>query len=420
MVSVVSAADGSADATPVDPVRLFEQRAKDLLEADEVSAAREVIKEGLRTSPNNPELLWLLADVEFADGDQQAGMCCLAKAVDASGGDAQAISKQIQALAENDLWRETLKAIEHVPVRVHGDPLVRTAVGDAYRELRCYGHAVGGYGDSDELSSSTRRKRRRSWLRSGGPFTFVRRWIHEWEDSQLLSELREGRRSFAQLEAMPDLDSRQARRLTVRAENGHYEYVYYYELWGAIGRGLLRLIPAAFLPVWLVLYAVVDAANFVSGPPGVLGGTAISAVIAVGLAMLVVHSQMRSDLTWRGILQPTPTLYVFLWTIIVLCEIASAEGYDHHALPTTGWWAWVVFGLIALPAALACVLVPAAIHDIFALRSRCSTRRSIWRNTSPTPADFAAPAGRSETDRRPRSRLGGDARSRPDPRALGV
>jgi hypothetical protein len=196
----------------------------------------------------------------------------------------------------------------------------------------------------------------------------MRRRVDAWENSQLLFDLHKGRRSLAQLEAMPNLDSRQARRLNVRAENGHYEYVYYYELWDAIGRGLQRLIPAAFLPVWLVLYAVVDAVNFVSGPPGVLGGTAISAVIAAGLVMLVVRSQVRSDLTWRGILQPTRTLYGFLWTIIVLCEIAAAEGYDHHALTTTGWWAWVVFGLIALPAALACVLVPAAIHDIFAIR----------------------------------------------------
>lgn len=230
-MSAVSAADGSADATPVHPVGLIKQRARDLLEADDVPAARQAVEEGLRTSPNSPELLWLLADVEFADGDQQAGMCCLAKAVDAGGRDAEAISKQIEALGYNDLWRETLKTIEHVPARVHDDPLVRTAVGDAYRMFRCHGHAVGGYGDTDGLSSSTRRKRGRSWLRSGGPFAFVRRWIDTWEDSQLLSDLREGRRSFVQLEAMPDLDSRLARTLTVRAENGHYKWLYYYELW---------------------------------------------------------------------------------------------------------------------------------------------------------------------------------------------
>ena len=27
-----------------------------------------------------------------------------------------------------------------------------------------------------------------------------------------------------------------------------------------------------------------------------------------------------------------------------------AEGYDHRGLPTAGWWAWVVFGLVVFPA----------------------------------------------------------------------
>ena len=125
VVSVVSAADGPVDAAPVDPVRLIEQRARDLLETGDVPTAREVAEEALRTSPDRPELLWLLADVEFADGDQQSGVCCLAKAVDVSGRDAAAISRQIRTLSENDLWREALMTVEHVPGQVRGDPLVR-------------------------------------------------------------------------------------------------------------------------------------------------------------------------------------------------------------------------------------------------------------------------------------------------------
>lgn len=78
-------------------------RSKALLEADDVSAAREVVEEALRTSPNRPELLWLFADVEFADDNRQAGMCCLVKAAEASGGDVGAIGRQIATLSKNYL-----------------------------------------------------------------------------------------------------------------------------------------------------------------------------------------------------------------------------------------------------------------------------------------------------------------------------
>ena len=270
-MSVVSADGGSAGAVPVDPVRcaelrarnlldagdvpaarvvtedalrawpdrpellrlLAELRARDLLDAEDVPAAREVTEDALRAWPDRPELLWLLADVEFADGDQKAAMCCLAEAVDASGGDAAAISRQIGALSENHLWRETLTTVKHIPERVHDDPLVRAAIGDFYRTLNCHGHAVScGYWGSSGLSSSARKKRRRSWLRSGGPFTFVRHRVDAWEESQLLSDLAKTDVQPLSWMTVPDLDSRQAHRLKVRLENAYYEWSYHYELLG--------------------------------------------------------------------------------------------------------------------------------------------------------------------------------------------
>ena len=359
---MVSAADGPADAAPADTVHLIEQRARQLLEAEDVPAAREVTEQALRTSPNRPELLWLLADVEFADGDQQAGMCCLAKAADASGGDAGAIGRQIQALSEERLWREALVAVEHLPVQVRDDPAVRTAVGDFYNVLSCHAHAVDGYGARAGLSSSARAMRRLSWLRSGGPFTFARRRMDPWEESQLLARLRKIRRTASQLDEVPNLDSLEAHRLKVRTENAYYEWWYRAELIEAIARWHLKWLPAAVLPVWLVLYLTVRSATFLSATPGAAGGTAISAAVALGLAILLVRSTIRDDLTLRGNLRPTPMLFAFLLLLVVLAEIAVVEGYDHHALPTSGWWAWVVFGLAVLPAVCACMLVIGAIE----------------------------------------------------------
>src|SRR5262249_33913513 len=188
-----------------------------------------------------------------------------------------------------------------------------------------------------------------------------RRRVITWEDSQLLPELRKGRHASTQLDTVPDLDSQQAHRLKVRLENCYYEWSYHSELWVAVARWLRQLLPGALLPVWLVLYATVSTAAFISGPPGVLGGTAISAVVSLGLAILIVWGVVGRDLTWRGILPPTPGSFVFLITMAVLAEIAVAEAYAHQALPTMGWWAWIVFGLAVLPAVCACMLISASI-----------------------------------------------------------
>ena len=137
-----------------------------------------------------------------------------------------------------------------------------------------------------------------------------------------------------------------------------------YELLYAIFFWQLRLLPIACLPVWLVLYLIVSSVSFLSGTPGVVLGTLISAAVSVGLAILLQRSQVRSDLTVRSLLRPTPMLFAFLLALAVLAEIAVAEGYDQHALPTSGWWAWVVFGLAVLPAVCASMLVAAAIEAV--------------------------------------------------------
>jgi hypothetical protein len=359
-VSVVSA----ADAAPVDPVHCFEQRARELLDDEDVPAAREVTQEAMRAWPNRPELLWLLADVEFADGDQQTGISCLAKAVDASGGDVEAIGRQIRALSKERLWRETLIAIEGLPAQVRDHPAVRAAVGDFYNARACHAHAVDGYGDRAGLSSSARARRRLSWLRSGGPFRFARHRIDSWEESKLLARLRKRRRTSAQLDAVPNLDSLEAHRLKVRTENAYYEWWYRAELSQAFARWGLKWFPAAVLPVWLVLYLTVKSATFLSGTPSEVWGTLISAAVVLSLAILLVRSQLRDDLTIRGPLRPTPTWFAFLLVLAVLAEIAVAEGYDHYALPTSGWWAWVVFGLVVLPAVCASILVAAAVATV--------------------------------------------------------
>jgi hypothetical protein len=188
--------------------------------------------------------------------------------------------------------------VKDIPAEVYSDERVRTAIGDFYKTIKCYAHAVSSYGNSSGLSPPTRKQRRLSWLRSGGPFIFARDRINTWEDSKPLSELCRDRRIPAQLDAVPGLDSRQVYRLKVRLVNGYYEWWFNYELWAAASSWILRWLFLAFLPVWPILSAIVKTADFISGPSGVVAGTAISAAVAVGLPFLVVRSLVPHQATF--------------------------------------------------------------------------------------------------------------------------
>jgi hypothetical protein len=64
------------------------RHAEELLADGDVRAARKVIAGALDAGESHPDLLWALADVEFAHGDLVAGSSRLIAAVDASGRDA--------------------------------------------------------------------------------------------------------------------------------------------------------------------------------------------------------------------------------------------------------------------------------------------------------------------------------------------
>jgi hypothetical protein len=60
------------------------RHAGELLAEGEARSAREIVREALETCGRQADLLWILADAEFADGDHIAGRQCLDEAVDAS------------------------------------------------------------------------------------------------------------------------------------------------------------------------------------------------------------------------------------------------------------------------------------------------------------------------------------------------
>src|SRR5262249_18558014 len=118
--------------------------AEQLLEEGDVRGARKVIVEALDAGGSRADLLWTLADVEFADDDFGAGRSQLIAAVDASGRDAAATGRQIRVLYFNGMWREALLGVEGIPASLRDDPLVRAEVGGFYQGCGCYAHAADG------------------------------------------------------------------------------------------------------------------------------------------------------------------------------------------------------------------------------------------------------------------------------------
>jgi hypothetical protein len=92
----------------------------------------------------------------------------------------------------------------------------------------------------------------------------------------------------------------------------------------------------------------------VSGPGGATAGTALSAAVATVLVVVLAYVFIRPDTRYRFNLRISMRTVAALFFAAVVFEAAVAEGYDHHALPDAGWWSWVVLGLAAVPAILAC------------------------------------------------------------------
>jgi hypothetical protein len=219
----------ATDAAPLEPPPDDDdldavRRATALLGGGDTAAARKVAEDALAAARPGTDLLWVLADIEFADGDLQAGMRFLMEAAEVDGQDGAAFSRKIKALSSNRLWRDALFAIEHVSAHLRNDPLVRESAGDFYRARRCPAHSVDAYGDRAGLSPAARTRRLRSWVYSGGPIRFLRSRIAAWEESALLIRLRSGRRASEQLADIPELTSREAFRLNALIDSVVYEW----------------------------------------------------------------------------------------------------------------------------------------------------------------------------------------------------
>jgi hypothetical protein len=347
---------GAARDSSADSVQNAVRHAEELMDDGEVRAAREAIEAAIEENsrPISPDLLWVLADIEFADGDPEKGARCLRDAADLNGNDSESVSRQIRTLSRNRLRRDALRIIESLGPGLRYDPLVREAIGGFFRARGCYTHAVDGYGQRAGLSSA-KRTRRLVWLASGGPFPAIRNRMREWEESQLIRRLQYANGYLRCLDQVVGINDQLRAQLKARIENVSYVFNLRFAMYQAFARWMMRLSPIAALLGWLVLFLIVSSVHFISGSGGTAWGSAVSAAVvlaaALGTALVALASLSLGfayifRLTWRK-------LVIFV-AIVALFETAIAEAYDHHGLPATGWWSWIVFGLAAAPVVAAC------------------------------------------------------------------
>ena len=358
------------------------RRAGELLAEDDLQSARAIVRDALEAFGRRSDLLWLLADAEFAGGDFIAGREYLDEALAAGPRDAASAAREIRTLRGAGFWREALSVIQAVPGELRGDPLVRTEAGDFYRACKCPAYAADSYSQGPGLPRPARTSRRWCWLRSGGPSRRLRRRSRASEEHSL-QELWYPPAHITALSAVEGLDSRQVRRVRAQMETIGYRNTRDWHTWRELHRAGYRLIPLAAVPVWLVLLAVVSLAGFSTDPVGAVGFAAVSAAVATIPVIAAARAIIRPDGKYRrGFSVRAVAFFLFA---VMAGEAAAAEGYANQVMPAAGLQGAVILGLIAAPAAAACLPI-AAIAAAFP-RYRLQ-RRMILQDTPLVATDI--------------------------------
>jgi hypothetical protein len=360
-LAAMNAASGDGQPGEVDTAAVI-RRAEELLAEGDSRSARTIARKALSTLGARTDLLWVLADAEFAEGDVISGRCALDEAVAASPGDAASVARHIHLLRANGFWREALSVVEALEPDAGKDPRVRTEAGNFFHKCGSPAHAVRSFGVPRSLQGRDRAARRWCWLRSGGPSQSLRRKALRREGKALRS-LRWPFSYIGSISDVEGLDPRHAQRVQGQLETYNYRGLLLDSRLLAVRRAGYRLIPLAVVPVWLALLAVVSGGDLQPGPLGNLGFAAVSAVIAVIPVIALVRAVLNpgGEIRRRASTgQATTGLLAFL-----AVETGLAEGYDHHLVPTAGWTGALVLGLAAGPAAVACLTAGEAVSEIY-------------------------------------------------------
>jgi tetratricopeptide (TPR) repeat protein len=176
-VSKASVADGNEPEKPGNEdssVRGIVDRSRELAGQGQTTEALELLTKALEEHGNNSRLLAGIADVEEEDEQYAAAISHYAQAVAASPEDTYCLRSYADALHSTGLNRQAIKLILDLPPAIQQNPQLRASLGSTYRGMGWHALAVNAYGHPGTLGPYSRKWRRQSWWRSGGPLRIIR------------------------------------------------------------------------------------------------------------------------------------------------------------------------------------------------------------------------------------------------------
>ena len=169
-----------AQATSVDEaqVKSFLSRANELIDQNLLTAAQDVVEEGLSVLGENAELLHRLANICMWKDHREEALGHMTRAQKISPNDPSIVSGYIDMLAALNLEREAINYSDELPPDVRAHTPVRLALGGIYASAGWHALATDTYGESKGYYTFYYKRRVwRNWWRSGGPIPQIRRFV---------------------------------------------------------------------------------------------------------------------------------------------------------------------------------------------------------------------------------------------------
>lgn len=331
-----------------------------LTEGGSPRRARDILLAAFGTFGRATDLLWALAEVEFADGDVAAGREAMKEALALDLPSPVSAVRQLRILGGSGCWREAVVTTRGIPESMRQEPLLRMEAGKFYRFCRCPGHAVAAFGKPKDLPWHGRVTWLSSWLLSGGPVHSLRQQVLSWE-AKALQELLEPPMHVEAISTVSGLDPRHMLRVRTQLETYNFRMarIFYHAI--AIRRMAFRSLPLVAIPVWLCLLLYVSTLNFITYPLDLPEFTAVSTVI--GIVPVLAVSRLWFDSNGRA--RASRVKMVTHLTMIMVGETAIIAALSRPTLPHYGWYSATTLGLMSGPLLLAFVYLGITVDDIY-------------------------------------------------------
>jgi hypothetical protein len=173
----------SAEQSDKDPkIQDILTRIEDLTNSGKLIEARQLILTS-RVYSQSADLLLELAEIEEDLELLESALSHLKSAADNNPTDGYTVSAYPDMLARIDMNRSAEAYIDGLSDELKQNPFVRWSLGDLYDDAGWHALALDAYGSARTLPKYARRRRRRTWLRTGGPVEAIRSRLRKMDEA---------------------------------------------------------------------------------------------------------------------------------------------------------------------------------------------------------------------------------------------